>query len=260
MPALWESFIGSTPTAHPFVMFSQQHYNVLIISAVCIMLSLYLCKHSSELVNRYIRYGVAAFILTMELLFQYWHVHIGNFDVGRDLPFDLCTITQMIIIILMIKPNRYWSQIMVFWAFSGALQALLTPGFEYAYNFPHFRFFNYFVCHAVIIWSACYFVYIQGFRPHFKSMVRSFFWLNVLALIVTFVNLATNGNYMFLCFTPPTGSLLDYFGPWPWYILGSELMAAVMFAVIYSPFAAYDYAKKRYGTSANDDDVSRSIR
>lgn len=252
MLQFWESFIGSTPTAKPFVMFSQQHFAILLISAACIVVSLYICKHSSETVNRYVRYGIAATIVVMELLFQYWHVHIGNYSFGRDLPFDLCSVTQMILVVLMLKPNRYWSEITFFWAFTGALQALLTPGFEYQFNIPHFRFWNYFVCHALIIWSACYFVYVQGFRPRVRSMVRAFFWLNILALFVTVVNLVTDGNYMFLCFKPPTGSLLDYFGPWPWYILGSELMAITMFAVIYSPFYMYDFSKKHFGNSASE--------
>ena len=50
-------------------------------------------------------------------------------------------------------------------------------------------------------------------------------------LASTIVAAAANGlldaNYMFLCAPPPTGSVLDYLGPWPWYIVGEELLALV---------------------------------
>ena len=46
--------------------------------------------------------------------------------------------------------------------------------------------------------------------------------LNVLAAVVFTVNLVTGGNYMFLRIKPTTGSLLDYLGPYPWYILSLE--------------------------------------
>ena len=243
---LWNNFIGSVPTAQPFEMFSRQHFWIRGITAIGVVLSIYAVRHSGERVNKYARYSVATIIIIMELLFQYWHLHIGNYSWGRDLPFDLCTISQVLIVVLLLKPSRYWSEILFFWAFTGALQALLTPGFEYEFGFPHFRFWNYFVCHALIIWAACYFAFVQGFRPYAISLLRSFFWLNVLAFIVGFINIATHGNYMYLCYKPATGSLLDFFGPWPWYIIGTELMGLLMFVGVYAPFYIYDTARKRY--------------
>jgi hypothetical integral membrane protein (TIGR02206 family) len=49
-------------------------------------------------------------------------------------------------------------------------------------------------------------------------------------------NALTGGNYMFLSERPDTASLLDYMGPWPWYILGGGLLALGMFAVLDIPF------------------------
>jgi len=49
-------------------------------------------------------------------------------------------------------------------------------------------------------------------------------------------NALTGGNYMFLSERPETASLLDYMGPWPWYILGAALLALTLFALLDIPF------------------------
>ena len=42
---------------------------------------------------------------------------------------------------------------------------------------------------------------------------------------------------MFTRSPPPTGSLLDVLGPWPWYLLACEAVALVAFAALTLPFA-----------------------
>ena len=45
-------------------------------------------------------------------------------------------------------------------------------------------------------------------------------------------NQITGSNYGFLSAPPPSPSLVDALGPWPWYILGIEAIALVYFAVL----------------------------
>jgi len=61
-------------------------------------------------------------------------------------------------------------------------------------------------------------------------------------VIAAIVNLLLDANYFWICGKPvnhigeriPT--LLDYMGPWPWYILTGEVVALAHFLLAYSPF------------------------
>ena len=74
------------------------------------------------------------------------------------------------------------------WGSRAAIQALATPDLG-IYGFPHFRFFQTFLSHGLIVTSAIYMTVVEGFRPTWKSMLRVFVWMNVYAVIVYFVNI-----------------------------------------------------------------------
>ncbi|HIN03237.1 MAG TPA: TIGR02206 family membrane protein, partial [Candidatus Marinimicrobia bacterium] len=64
----------------------------------------------------------------------------------------------------------------------------------------------------------------------------SFLALNGFLGLATIVNLVLDSNYFWICGKPPTASLLDYLGPWPWYILTAEIVALLHYLVAYAPF------------------------
>ena len=51
------------------------------------------------------------------------------------------------------------------------------------------------------------------------------------------VNLLLDSNYMYTLRKPATASLFDLMGPWPWYLLGAEVLALGLFLLLYLPFA-----------------------
>ncbi|MDH3725539.1 MAG: YwaF family protein, partial [Thermoleophilia bacterium] len=49
-------------------------------------------------------------------------------------------------------------------------------------------------------------------------------------------DIVTGANYMFLREPPARGSLLDFMGPWPWYLVTATAMAVVVFIALEAPF------------------------
>jgi hypothetical integral membrane protein (TIGR02206 family) len=67
-------------------------------------------------------------------------------------------------------------------------------------------------------------------------MWRAMLAVNILAAVVGAFDLLFKANYMYLRAKPRNPSLLDFLGPWPWYIATSEGIALLVFTLLYLPF------------------------
>jgi hypothetical integral membrane protein (TIGR02206 family) len=74
-------------------------------------------------------------------------------------------------------------------------------------------------------------------RPAERAVLRVSIATAIYAAAVGAVDYVTGGNYLFLRDLPPTRTLLDYLGPWPWYIVTLTVLAVTVFTLLYLPFA-----------------------
>lgn len=173
-------------------------------------------------------------LLVMEILFHVWMIHTGRWDLSNSLPLELCSISLIFTILLLWTGNRSLIDFVFFAGIGGAIQAMATPVLDI--GFPHFRYFHFFYTHIGIILTAFYFMWIKEYKPTFKGIMKTMIILNVLFPLIVVVNSLFEGNYMFLKMKPNSDSLLDYLGPYPWYILSLEGIAFMMFIVLWLLF------------------------
>ena len=114
-------------------------------------------------------------------------------------------------------------------------RAVLTPDLEE--GFPHFGYFAYWIVHSGLVLYVIYGTACLRLIPDRKGVLRTFGWLNLYAAATIGINLLFDTNYMYMMHKPPTPSLLDLFGPWPWYILVCEGAALLLFYLAYLPVA-----------------------
>lgn len=120
------------------------------------------------------------------------------------------------------------------WGLAGTFQAVLTP--DLAYTFPNPFFIGFFVDHCGIIVSALFLTWGLGMRPQPGAVWRVWGWTQVYVICAGTVDLLGHANYGYLARKPEHGSLLDFLGPWPWYIAVLEGMTLVFFTMFYAPF------------------------
>ncbi|NMO96521.1 TIGR02206 family membrane protein [Paenibacillus lemnae] len=202
-----------------------------------LILGLFLLRHriaARPRIKSLIRRLLIAALLLPEAALQTWYLTAGIWDRSTSLPLELCSLTMFLGGIMLLTGNRLLYEILYFAGIGGALQAVLTPNLDYP--FPHFRFIHFFIVHMAIILAPLYMTWIEGYRPRWMSILRNMIFLNGAALLVAAVNWAIGSNYMFLMHKPSTPSVLDWLGPHPVYILAEELIALLLFTVMYMIF------------------------
>lgn len=227
-----------------FVLFSSEHWAAIIVIVLLNLSFLLLRRRAKPETLRIWRYGMAAVLIVNELAWHLWNLSVGQWKVQTMLPLHVCSVLVFLSAYMLVKRSYLIYEFAYFMGIAGALQAVLTPDLG-IYGFPHFRYFQTFISHGLIITAAVYMTVVEGFRPTWKSFGRVLIWSNVYMVVVGVINWLIGSNYMYVAHKPETASLIDMLGPWPWYILALEAIGFVMFLFLYLPFAIRDILARR---------------
>lgn len=234
----------SADVAAPFQTFSVSHLAALAVIAGLNILMVIWCARNRKArsVDRF-RVFLAVFLLINEILSVVWCAAAGVFTLDYALPIQLCDLSAFLSVFLLLRGNRAVFEPVYFWGLGGSLQALVTP--DLYYPFPHFVFFNFFLVHGLIVSAVLFMIAVKRYRPVFGSVWRTFIYTNAYAAVIAVVNWLTGGNYMFLSRKPQDATIIDFLGPWPWYLLSLEGVLIVTCLILYLPFAVMDWRRKR---------------
>jgi hypothetical integral membrane protein (TIGR02206 family) len=177
-------------------------------------------------------------ILLNELLWYRYCFRQGFVHFPHGLPLELCDLTLWLTVASLLTLNAFTFDVAYYWALAGSTMALLTPDLGAALSSYHA--IEFFAAHGLVVASVLFLVWGGILRPPPGSWVRAFLWLNVYALMIGLFNKVFATNYGYLCQKPAHPSLLDYCGPWPWYLAADEIVALVFFYVLGFPFRRAD--------------------
>jgi len=235
-------FFAKDWTGAPFVLFGPPHVIALIIVAL-VNLSVVLLRRISSRDRRVFRYTLAVILVVNETAWHLWNYFTGQWTIQTMLPLHLCSVMVWVSAFMLWTGNYRLYEFIYFLGIGAATQALLTPDAG-RYGFPHFRAFQTIISHGSIVVAAIYMTVVEGFRPYPRSLARLFVAGNLYMVFVGLVNWLIGSNYLFIARKPDTASLIDVLGPWPWYVLSLEVIAAVLCLLLYLPFAIRDWRAK----------------
>lgn len=163
------------------------------------------------------------------------------------LPITVCGWALIFCSILVLTKNQTLFDIAYFWVFTGSIFGLITPTVISYCGPTRFRYYQFWLEHTMGFISLFYMIFVHNMRPNFKSMIKSFSALTVLALIAMYVNnLIPGANYLFLATTEDTASVLDILPKnYALKVTVMALVIAVLFCVAYLPWFIKDYKSKK---------------
>lgn len=182
-----------------------------------------------------IRAGLAAVIAANELA---WYAHVvrrGWLSFPHGLPLDLCDVVVWLAVWALLRPTPAVRDLVWYLGVAGSGMAVLTP--DVGAPFPSYAAAAFFVGHGMVVVAALFLVASGAHRPRPGSWWRVFLWTNAYAAGVAAFDAAFGANYMYLREKPASATLLDWLGPWPWYVLAAEPVALALLALLYLPFA-----------------------
>ncbi|MGH8612725.1 MAG: TIGR02206 family membrane protein [Gammaproteobacteria bacterium] len=151
-------------------------------------------------------------------------------------PFHLCDLAALATTWALLVPRHHKVCLLAyFWGLAGSAHAIVTP--DLSVPVRSFWGAQFFLTHAGIVWGATYLAATGRVRPNWPSLVWVWLMSNLYALTAGLLNWGFGTNYGYLAAKPLHPSLLDYLGPWPYYILGLEIVGIISLLFWYAPLA-----------------------
>jgi len=218
----------------PFVQLGPAHITALLVILI-VILGLWRIP-STTASRRKVRFTLATLLLINELFWHAWHYIHGLWSVQEMLPLEICNLMVFSSAWVLLSKNQVGYEFIYLLGIPAASQVLITPALG-PYGFPHILFFQIFISHGGIVIAALYLTLVEGMHPcSWHSVWHVAGWTTLYAGAIFLLNQVLGSNYLFLSYKPPAATLLDYLGPWPWYILSMEAIGLFLVVVMYLPF------------------------
>jgi len=234
----------------PFQLFGAAHVGALLC---LLILNLYLLrfKNADDGVRSKARWTMALVLWGNEIGWHYWNYAVGKWTIQTMLPLQVCSLLVWFGALMLVTKNYRIYEFMYLMGIGGAMQALITPDLD-IHGFPHYRFFQTFISHGLIVTAAIYMTVVEGYRPTWKSLWRVAIWMNLYMIPIYFFNKTIGSNYLMINYKPGIQSLLTLLPPRPIYILYMEAIGIIIFLLLYLPFAIKDWRAGRDAASRLD--------
>lgn len=220
----------------PFRAFSKEHLMTMaIIFILGILLFVMRKKLMEDGTRRFFRIFLAFLLLIFDVWQHLWLLTEDEWSAKRDLQLHLSDLVVILAIVMLMTKSYKLFQFMYFAGIGSSIQAILTPNLG-RYSFPHFQYIEFFVSHGGAVIACLFMVAAFNYRPTLRDLWVTVLIVNLYAACVFFLNKLLGSNYLYIMEKPKTASLLDYLGPWPWYLLSMEIVMIVSFYILYIPF------------------------
>lgn len=243
-------FFGKSENVE-FENFTLAHFLPILLATGVIFLVYFLRDKIREWkYEKSIRY-ILAFALIISEMAYYWRLvavpSLGPNPIDH-LPITVCGWAVVFCSFMVVGKSQTLFDISYFWLLCGSVFALATPTVISFTGPTRFRYYQFWAEHLLGFIAIFYMIFVHKFRPTWRSMLKSYIALALLAVVAYFTNdmLGEGANYLFMARPESTPSILDVLPSN--FALRLIIMAAVvsaLFFVMYLPWLIKDLRTKK---------------
>ncbi len=222
-----------------FQLFGKQHLLTLGLLFSCGCLLTWGCRKPEKRQSRWLGWGLALALAGYTAVVYIQKAIAGELSWKYALPLELCHWVMVAVVLALVHKCQLSSEIAYFWGAAGTLQAIVTP--DISSGFPSWEFILFFWSHGATLLAILFLIVGHRFQPRSGSVWRMLIAINFYSAFVGAFNALFDCNYGYLCRKPAGRSLLDYLGPWPWYLVSLEFIALTSFWLLDLPWRILRY-------------------
>lgn len=217
----------------PFIAYGNSHLVILCFSLLLLALILIASKKLCTEKNLFIGRCIAIILALSVVVYTIFEIALGRFTIADDLPLSLCNLFALVAPFALWYPKHKYFEPIYFLVMAGTFQAIVTP--DLYFDYPAYEFFKYWITHVGLVLLMIHYMVCFALYPTAKGILKTFGWLNVYVVALLPLNYLLDANYFYLIEKPLNPSVLDFFGPWPVYILVAEILVMGFFAIAMIP-------------------------
>jgi hypothetical integral membrane protein (TIGR02206 family) len=216
-----------------FSAYGPSHLAVLVIFAIGSAALVWIGRRQTESQARLLGRVLGA--LTLAIFSVALVYKLVQQSIDHSVPLQLCDLAELTAAYALWSQRKWAFALTYYWGLPLSSQALITPDLN-GPDFPSHSFLTFFALHLLIVWAAIYLTWGCGMRPDWRSY--RFAVITTLAWgAFTFIfNTIAGSDYGFLNRKPLNASMLDFLGPWPFYVLAEIVIVGAVWALMTWPW------------------------
>jgi hypothetical integral membrane protein (TIGR02206 family) len=216
-----------------FSTYGPSHWTVLLVFAIGSAALVWIGRRQTESQARLLGRVLGA--MTVAIFGVALVYKLAQPAIAHSVPLQLCDLAELTAAYALWSHRKWAFALVYYWGLPLSSQALITPDLS-APDFPGHDFLTFFALHLLVVWAAIYLTWGYGMRPGWRSYRFAVITTLAWGAFTLIFNTIAGTDYGFLNRKPVNASLLDFLGPWPFYVLAEVVIVGGVWALMTWPW------------------------